>query len=437
MPTLQSATRTAAPGPEPRLRTGHALLLAAVGPVLTGYLGIAAVLALATATAPGATLSTSGVLHAAGPAWLAVYHVPVVITGHELGMLPLLPTALVLALVARSAANAARRLDWYTPRCAVKVISAVAAAHAVFGTAVAVLCLHWTVSASPAVACCMPAALAALAATLGTARQCGLVDAVLDRTAPATETGLRAGLLAVIGLTAVGTLAFAVGLVMSWSSVTQLFHAAAPGAGAGLGMFLLCLAYLPNVVIGTLSFVAGPGFTLGGYALAQWHFHVGPVPAVPLLGPLPAAIGDWWFALVMLPAAIGVLVGLVCRAAPGGGAAQLRAVGVAALGAGVTWLVLAALAGGALADGPFDPVTVPAGALAVAVCLLIAVPGAVTVWTSGRHRAAPDLEPLPEPEPDDEDAPEPTEDGDSLDDSQIGDTEAENDESDEDSAESE
>src|ERR1700754_5084886 len=102
MPTLQSVRRTAALGPEPRQHAGQALLLAAAGPVVTGYLGIAALLAPANATAPGATLSTGGVLRAAAPGWLAVYHVPVDIAGHELGMLPLLPTALVLALVARS-----------------------------------------------------------------------------------------------------------------------------------------------------------------------------------------------------------------------------------------------------------------------------------------------------------------------------------------------
>ncbi len=407
MPTLQSVRRTTALGPESRLHAGQALLLAAVGPVLTGYLGIAALLALATATAPGATLSTSGVLRAAGPGWLAVYHVPVDIAGHELGMLPLLPTALVLALVARSAGNAAGRLDWDAPRDAARVIGVVAAAHAVFGTVIAC----WTGSASPVIACCIPAVLAALAASVGTARQCGLVDAVLSRTTAATETGLRAGALAVVGLTAASTVVFAIGLATSWSSVAQLFHAAAPGAGAGLGMFLLCLAYLPNVLVGTLSFVASPGFTLGDYSLAQWHFQTGMVPAVPLLGPLPATVGNWWFALILLLAGVGVLVGWVCRTLPAGLAAQLRAVGVAALGTGVTWLVLAALAGGALADGPFSPVTVPAGGLAAAVCLLIGVPGALTVWTAGRHRLEPEVEEA-EREPADETGP--GEDGESV-----------------------
>ncbi|HEX5115176.1 MAG TPA: DUF6350 family protein [Pseudonocardiaceae bacterium] len=402
MPTLQSVPRPAAPGRAGRAdRPARVLLVAAVGSPVAGYAGIAAVLALVTATAPGATLSTGGVLRAAGPAWLAVHHVPVSIAGHELGVLPLLPTIGVLALVARSAGNAARRLEWDTPRGAAKVIGTVGAAHGVFGLLVALPCLGWTVTAPPVVAFFVAGLLAAFAAAVGTARQCGLLAAVLSRADGATEAGLRAGRLALVALAVVGALVFAIGLVGSLPTVVRLFGAAAPGAGGGLGMALLCLAYLPNVLIGALSFAAGPGFSVGSFALAQWRFHDGPLPAVPVLGPLPDAVGDWWVFLMLLPLAVGVLVGLVCRRFDGLLTDRLRAVGVAALMAGAVSLVAAALAGGALAGGPFDPVTVPAGSLGVAVCLLIGVPAAVTVRVAGR------AEPEPVVEDDFEDEPEP------------------------------
>ncbi|HKN96466.1 MAG TPA: DUF6350 family protein, partial [Pseudonocardiaceae bacterium] len=172
----------------------------------------------------------------------------------------------------------------------------------------------------------------------------------------------------------------------------------------GLGMCLLSLGFLPNVLIGTLSFAAGPGFAIGPVVLAQWHFHGGAVPAVPVLAPLPTDIADWWLFLMLLPAAVGVLVGLTCCRLDAPVTGRLRAVGVSALVTGVIWLVLAALAGGALAGGPFDPVTVPAGSLGVAVCLLVGVPAAVTVWVTGGTATvepAPDEpEPEAEPEPD-------------------------------------
>ena len=371
---------------------GRALLLAAIGPLVTGYIGVAAVFALVTATAPGAPLSTGGVLRAAAPGWLVAYHVPVTVHGHELGMLPLLPTALVLSLVARSAANTAYRLEWDTPRSAAQLIGAVAAAHAVFAAVLAAMAS----AASPVVAFFVAGALAAVAATVGTARPCGLVDAVLDRADDATAAGLRAGLLAVLGLFAVGATVFAIGLITSWPTAVRMFHVNAASVGAGLGMLLLSVAYLPNVLVGTLSFVAGPGFTVGRATVTPWHVHAGPIPGVPVLAPIPVVEAHWWIALMALPVGVGVLVGLRCRG--------LRPVGVAALVAAIAWLVLAALAGGALAGGPFDPVTVPAGLLAVAVFALVAVPAALTAGRNGREKPEvaaeePEAESAEEPVP--------------------------------------
>jgi hypothetical protein len=196
--------------------------------------------------------------------------------------------------------------------------------------------------------------------------------------------GLRAGVLAVSGMVAVGAVVFAMGMIASWSTSTQLFRASAPGFGSGLGMLLLSVAYLPNALIATLSFAAGPGFGMGVVSVAQWHFHAGPLPAVPLLAPLPAVEGHWWVFLMLLPAAVGVLTGLACRRLVRDVAGRLRAVLLAALVAGVSWLILAAMAGGSLAGGPFDPVTVPAGSLAVSAFLAVAIPGALTVWLAGR-----------------------------------------------------
>jgi hypothetical protein len=396
MPTLLSAPAVQ----QRRPRTGPTLLLAAAGPVVTGYAAVAAVLALMTATAPGATLTAAGVLRAAGYGWLALYHVPIDIGDHELGMLPLLPTALVLTLVARSAGNAAYRLEWDTPRQARHGVTAVAVTHAVAATGIALI----SDAASPVAAFFVAGVLAAVAALVGLATPCGLLDAALARADHVTVAGLRAGRLAVVGMVAAGAVVFGVAMIASWSTVVHLFAVSAPDLGSGFGMFLLSVAFLPNVLIGTLSFAAGPGVAIGQVVLAQWHFHGGAVPAVPVLAPLPTGIGDWWLFLMLLPAAVGVLAGLTCCRIEASIAGRFRAVGVAALVTGVTWLVLAALAGGALAGGPFDPVTVPAGALAVATCLLVGVPGGLTVWIAGRRE--PEPEPgEQEPDEDDEDSP--------------------------------
>jgi hypothetical protein len=135
------------------------------------------------------------------------------------------------------------------------------------------------------------------------------------------------------------------------------------------------LAYLPNAMVGALSFASGPGFSIGPASIAPFAFHGGAVPAVPLLAAVPAAAAHWWFVLLALPAAVGVLVGLVARGWDQPWTARLRAIAVAGLVAGGGCLVLAALSGGALAGGPFDPVTVPAGLLGATAFGWITVAG--------------------------------------------------------------
>jgi hypothetical protein len=87
-------------------------------------------------------------------------------------------------------------------------------------------------------------------------------------------------------------------------------------------------------------------------------------------------------------AAIGVFVGWTCRKVSDRPASRFRAVLVAAITAAVGSLVLAATAGGRLAGGAFDPVTVPAGLLALLVALWVLVPGVLVAWLAGTRAKA-------------------------------------------------
>ena len=76
-----------------------------------------------------------------------------------------------------------------------------------------------------------------------------------------------------------------------------------------------------------------------------------------------------------------------CRiASPAVLIARARAVGVAAVVVGLSFLVLAGLSGGTLGGDRFDPVTVPAGLLAVSMFGWVAVVGSVVAWLTGRRR---------------------------------------------------
>ncbi|HEY4460405.1 MAG TPA: DUF6350 family protein [Pseudonocardiaceae bacterium] len=375
------------------------LLFAALGPLVTGYVVLAALLAFVVAIAPGSGISFVGILAATGPAWLAATHVPLIIGGHPLGMLPLLPAVGVVFLAARAAIGAADRLGASVPRHATPIFVAVGAGHGAFGVLLSLVGSGNEVLSSPLLAFLLGALFGMIGVAIGLSGRCGLRAAVLAKADEPTRAGLRAGVLGLVGLLAAGAVLLLLGLVLSWPTVSTMFRVNGPGFGGGLGLLLLSVAYLPNALVGALSFAVGPGFSLGALVVRPLAFHAGPVLGVPLLGAVPVRSAPWWVVVFLLPVAVGVGVGWACRRVtdpvparsrrtnaqpkPDRALGRLRAVGVAALVVSFGCLVLAAFAGGTVADGPFNPVTIAAGLLALSALGWVGVVGAITAVVAG------------------------------------------------------
>lgn len=385
MPSTQSISYRAA---EPsagagtaRVRWVRSLAAAAVAPVLAGYLVLAVVLGVITGLATGASFSLGTVLAGAGAAWLAACHVPLTVMGAPLGVLPLLLTAMVVVLAARSAARAAGRLGLSRPGQAWPVPATIGGTHAVVGTVIAAVTGGGSVvTAAPALAFFVCGALGLVSATAGTARRCGMFTALLGHADAVLLRGLRAGALGMAGLLACGAFTYALGMLTSFSQGAEMFQRLAPSVGSGIGLFLLSVAYLPNALLGGVAFALGPGVTIGSVEVTPLTFHGGSLPAFPLLAAVPDGYAPWLPLLFVLPLAAGVAVGVSVRRAVSDPWSGLRAVAVAGLVAAVGSLILAAMASGALGGGAFGPVTIPAGLLAVTTFGWIVVPGAVVVW---------------------------------------------------------
>jgi hypothetical protein len=363
---------------EPPPGRTRVLVGAALGPLIVGYLSVAAVLALVVAAATRSHFSTPGVLAAAMPGWLGAFQVPLTLGGDHLGALPLLPTLGMVLLVGRRAANAADRLLAESTRDVVPVLVTVGVSHATLGVVFAGV----TSTASVVPSVLVPGLLSAASAALGLARR-GYFGDVLGRLDVLVVRGLRAGLLGLVALLGIGALLLVVGLGVSFTTATALFNAGAPGPGNGLGMFLLSAVYLPNGVIGGVAFVTGPGIGIGVYSATPLHFSGGPLPAVPLLAALPESGAGWWPVLVLLPLGVGALVGWVLRDACEDPIARLRTVGGAAAVVSAGCVLLAIGAGGRLANGPFNPLTMHPWSLGLAVLLCIALPAATVAWWTG------------------------------------------------------
>ncbi len=366
------------------------LLAAAFGPLVTGYTAVATVLALISLTAGRAVFSDTGVLLAAGPGWLAAHQVRLDVVGHPLGMLPLLPTLGAVALAARTAAGAARRLGCRSFREALPVLVAITGAHAVFGLVVALGAQGSSVTANPVTAFVVPGLLAAAASCAGVARSCGPPDVVAERLDPLALRGLRTGALGLAVLVACGAVVFTVATAVSWKTVADVYE---PGFGTSFGLFLLSVLYLPNAVAAALSFVTGPGFSIGALDVGMFGYRGAAVPGVPLLGGLPEHHAAWWPALLVLPAATGALAGWTLRKADADPGQRIRAVAVAGAVVALGCVVLGTLSGGRLGDGPFDPVSVPVGVASVVAFCWIVIPGSFVAFFAGEHEP-----PAPPPE---------------------------------------
>jgi hypothetical protein len=341
-----------------------AMIGAACLPALASYL--AAVILLALLAAAGAAEgSVSAVARAAAVGWVAAHHIPLTIDGAPLGVLPLLPTLLVGALIARGAAAVATRSRIHQPADAGRVAAAIAGTHGVLGAALALVATPATVTADPALAAVGCALIAGLAAAVGLARPCGLLPAALRGAPGWVRPGVVAGVWGLALLLAAGLATVLIALVVSAPEVIEM---SGSDAGSVLGLTTLSIGYLPNATIAGLSWLAGPGFSIGALSISPVAVHAGAVPAVPLLAALPQGpIPPWWGVAVAVPLLVGAAVGRRCVADGPDLPQRLRILGTAATVLALGSAVLGALAGGRLGAAAFDPVDVPFGMLLVAV----------------------------------------------------------------------
>ncbi|MFB9570470.1 DUF6350 family protein, partial [Saccharopolyspora hordei] len=379
MSVLESIPHAIADGPrERRLGLRWWLLLGATCTVLlAGYLVSAGLIALVMATATDAVFDPVVVLLAALPGWLALHQSALTITGAPLSVLPLLPTAGVVLMIAAASAWVARRSKLRRPDQAWPLIATMGLGHAGVGAAIA-LVLDWPFRVVPVDAFLSCGAVATVAATAGVANRCGLIYLVWERVGAQVWSGLRIGLLALAAVVAAGGAVLLVGIGTSAPGMVAAMSRAGD-EGDAIGTSLLSLLYVPNGVLAGWAFAAGTGLSLGELSAQPLGSAPSrePLPDLPLLAVLPSHAGVGWSAVAMaLPLAVGALVGVACRRVSGSTSHRLLAVGVASCVAALGTLVLAFAAGGELGGGPLSPVTLRPFALAAVTLCWVALPAA-------------------------------------------------------------
>ena len=159
--------------------------------------------------------------------------------------------------------------------------------------------------------------------------------------------GLRGGAAATAILMAVSAVLLAVLLLVDYARVIGLYESAHAGVLGGIAITVGQLAFLPNLLIWTASWLVGPGFAIGtGSSVGPLGTSLGPLPGVPVLGVLPEGDLGWGFLGLLVPVLAGFAAGLAVR--PGlvsalGARRSARWTIAAGLGVGVVGGVLVGL----------------------------------------------------------------------------------------------
>ncbi|WP_150307939.1 cell division protein PerM [Planctomonas psychrotolerans] len=188
-------------------------------------------------------------------------------------------------------------------------------------------------------------------------------DAVFDRPAverSAAASALVGGTAAALAVVAAASVVVAVLLATGYASVITLYQSLQVGVTGGIALTLAQLALLPNLVLWAASWLVGPGFAIGtGSSVSPLGTVLGPLPALPVLGPLPQGELTYGLLGLLVPVLAGFLAALALQprvarhlASPGRTWPWYVGAGLGiGLVAAVVLAVLTALSGGSAGPG--------------------------------------------------------------------------------------
>jgi hypothetical protein len=138
------------------------------------------------------------------------------------------------------------------------------------------------------------------------------IDDWVPEARAAAATALRGGAAAAAFVLLVSSLAVAAMVVLSYAEVIALYERLHADVLGGAVLTLGELSFLPNLVVWAAAWFIGPGFAIGaGSAVSPLATTLGPVPAIPLLGAIPAGDTAFGFAGLAVPVLAGFLAGAV------------------------------------------------------------------------------------------------------------------------------
>ncbi|KFI97492.1 DUF6350 family protein [Bifidobacterium stellenboschense] len=229
------------------------------------------------------------------------------------GVMPLLLTLLLVALVAQCASRAdAGALGWVSGLVVWVALNLMLSG----GTGVE---LHDTPAVIAAKTACVWTIGYAFAAVPGSSVMANVRSRLNERISPrarrmATLVGAVTGMLSAVFLVT-ALIVTIVWVVRGWSAMTALFEYDGMENGSRILTTISSLAWLPNLAVWALSWVAGAGFHIGELgSFTMWVGQSAGLPPLPVFGLMPEAIADDRVRIVLqclIPAFASVIALLV------------------------------------------------------------------------------------------------------------------------------
>jgi len=178
----------------------------------------------------------------------------------------------------------------------------------------------------------------------------------------------------------VSLIAVTVLIFTNFAQVKDITISLEPGIFGGLLLLFLNVLYLPNAAIALASYFAGTGLAVGaGTLVSPLWYHLGQIPALPLLGILPTSKQP--FALIAILAFIGLGVLLARWSLVYGIQALIQSYIFTVVGA----VLLGYLASGSLITAEMGAMGVSIWKFALSIAVEVGIGAAATTFVMNRN----------------------------------------------------
>ena len=389
-----SATRPATrPAARPDLTSAslsacaNAVIAAVVGLSIAVIVGVCAWVFAPHAAESGPEVA----VRTAAGFWVLAHHVPIELPTGPLGLTPLglmLIPALLLYVAGRQVARVAKPRR---PADLVRFLLPMSLTYALVTAIVAGVAAPeqarshaWQAFATGFVFCFAFAGI-------GISRASGLATVLWGRLPLLARESMLGGVVGAMVLVAFGAVITTMALLVGFPEAVEMFRALEPDAFGGVVLAVLCLCFVPNLVVWATAFSTGIGFDLGvSGAVSPRGVDYGALPVFPPLTVIPPEGQPGALAMftLIVPLVAGVLTGFFLhRRLPDTSPAHLAALaGGSGAGCGVIVGALAWLSAGSVASGEFAAVGPVWWSVGMVAALEVGLVAAVVAWESSRRR---------------------------------------------------